>query len=190
MLYFGPDLRTDRNLRITIGIEAGGHGHASAPPLLNFLPEVTNYLRASGRTVPVLGAGGLANGSQIAAVLAMGAAGAVLGTRFLCTPEARYTAGQKKALCAASGAEATLRTMGFDMLRRATGWPAGVDGRALRNETIERLESGEDEAAVREFFRKKTSEDDPHGMLVWSGTGVGLVNEIKPAAVSSSFFQY
>ena len=111
----------------------------------------------------------------------------MLGTRFLCTPEARYTPGQKAALCAARGAEATLRTLAFDNLRGTTGWPAGADGRGLRNETIERLEQGEDEAAVREFFQKKTKEDDPKGMIVWSGTGVGLVNEIKPAAVSCPF---
>ena len=82
--------------------------------------------------VPVLVAGGLANGSQLAGMLAMGAAGAVYGTRFLLAPESKYNDSQRAALLAASSSS-TARTMAFDHARSTLGWPAGVDGRGLRN---------------------------------------------------------
>ena len=91
-------------LVLCLGIEAGGHGNASAPPLLNLLPETITYFRNTNKVIPTLGAGGIVIESQIAGVLALGGSGAVLGTRFLCTSEARYTPTQKAALCAARGA--------------------------------------------------------------------------------------
>ena len=50
-------------------------------------------------------------------------------------------------------------------------------------DTTRRLEGGEMLDAVRADLEKATREGDPDGVLVWAGTGVGLVNEIKPAAV-------
>ena len=61
---------------------------------------------------------------------------------------------------------------------------AGIDGRALKNKVVERFENGEDVESIREMFLKDTREGNPEGMLVWSGTGVGLINQIEPAAVS------
>jgi len=84
----------------------------------------------------VLAAGGLATGTQVAAALALGASGAVLGTRFLLTPESFYTDAQKKALAGANSSS-TIRTMAFDYARNTLGWPDGVDGRGLRNRLSE-----------------------------------------------------
>ena len=70
--------------------------------------------------VPVLVAGGLANGSQLAGMLAMGAAGAVYGTRFLLAPESKYNDSQRAALLAASSSS-TVRTMAFDHARMTIG---------------------------------------------------------------------
>lgn len=181
------------DLGFTIGIESGGHGYSYSPSLLSLLPEVLDMLRqpspegSRSTTPPVLAAGGLTVGSQVAAILTMGAAGAVLGTRFLLTPEARYTQTQKDALVAASG-ESTVRTTAFDALRGTTGWPDGIDGRALKNTIISRIFKGESIEDTRPAFEKATREGDANGMLVWSGTGIGLVREIKPAAVSRVWF--
>ena len=135
-------------------------------------------------TPPVLAAGGLVTGSHVAAMLTLGAAGVALGTRFLLTPEALYSDSQKAALLKATAAS-TIRTTAFDALRGTIGWPEGIDGRALRNETIKRLEEGSTIEEVRPEFEKATREGDASGMLVWSGTGVGLMHQIKPAAVRS-----
>ncbi|RPD73178.1 inosine monophosphate dehydrogenase [Lentinus tigrinus ALCF2SS1-7] len=63
------------------GTEAGGHGGAHAPSTFTFVCELLAALPANNAP-PVLAAGGLANGTQAAAYLTLGAAGVVLGTRF------------------------------------------------------------------------------------------------------------
>ncbi|KAF8998597.1 hypothetical protein BDQ17DRAFT_1391729 [Cyathus striatus] len=118
-----------------------------------------------GVDVVVAQAGGLANGAQIAALLTLGAAGAVLGTRFLLTPESLYTDSQRHALLAATS-EATVRTMAFDYARNTLGWPHGIDGRGLRNATVDEYEA-------------KTT--DTNRIVVWAGTGVGMMKDIKLA---------
>ena len=72
---------------------------------------------------------------------------------------------------------------------RGIVWPEGIDGRVLKNETTRRLENGETLENVRADFERATREGDPDGVLVWAGTGVGLVNDIKPAAVSCLTFR-
>jgi len=129
-----------------------------------------------------LAAGGLVTGNQIASFLVLGAAGAVLGTRFLMTPESSYSDSQKKALVSAKS-DMTVRTMAFDHARGTLDWPAGVDGRGLYNDTVKDVESGVDIETVKEKFRAGVRDGDPDRMLVWSGMGVGLVSEIKSAQV-------
>lgn len=136
---------------------------------------------------PILAAGGLVTSSHIASILALGAAGAVLGTRFLLTPESLYTASQKHALLQARSAAATVRTYAFDQVRGTLGWPEGIDGRALRNQTVANVEGGMGITEARVFFDEATKQGDPNGMLVWAGMGIGQVTEIKGAAVSTLF---
>ncbi|KAM6496885.1 2-nitropropane dioxygenase [Amanita muscaria] len=162
------------------GVEAGGHGPGKALPLMTLLPEV---LGALGSDSPVvLAAGGLATGAQIAAMLALGASGAVLGTRFLLTPESTYTDAQKEALALADS-RSTTRTMAFDYARNTLGWPAGIDGRGLRNRTVEDFEKGESMDKIRPKFLEGVQKGDRERMLVWAGTGVGLMNNVQPAKI-------
>ncbi|KAL1746829.1 2-nitropropane dioxygenase [Schizophyllum fasciatum] len=159
------------------GCESGGHGFADAPPLMSLLPAMRAALPAE---VPVVVAGGLATGSQLAGMLTMGAAGAVYGTRFLLSPESKYSDGQRAALLAASSAS-TVRTMAFDHVRGTLGWPAGVDGRGIRNETVADFESGGDRDEMRRKFQQALKQDDTSRTIVWAGTGVGLMDTVKPA---------
>ena len=92
---------------------------------------------------PLLAAGGVATGSQVAALLALGASGVVLGTRFLLSPESLYTDAQRRALLDAESTQ-SVRTMAFDYARNTLGWPKGIDGRGLRNGT--RLPAAANEA--------------------------------------------
>ena len=107
-----------------------------------------------------------------------------MGTRFLLTKEAKSKDAQQTALLRAKCAS-TVRTTAFDDMRGIV-WPEGIDGRVLENNTTRRMEKGETLDAVRADFEKATREGDPDGVLVWAGTGAGLVKEIKPAAVRFS----
>ncbi|KAF8141704.1 2-nitropropane dioxygenase [Boletus edulis] len=160
------------------GNESGGHGYGSAPPLFTLVSSILAALPTGGP--PVLAAGGLMTGSQVASFLVLGAAGAVLGTRFLMTPESLYSDAQKKALVAAKH-DMTVRTMAFDHARGTLDWPAGVDGRGLYNNTVKDMDNGVDVETVKVKFEAGVRDGDPGRMLVWSGMGVGLVSEIKSA---------
>ncbi|OCH91017.1 2-nitropropane dioxygenase [Obba rivulosa] len=162
------------------GIESGGHGNGSAPSTFTLVSSILSALPHSGP--PVLAAGGLANGTHAAAYLTLGCAGAVFGTRFLLTPESLYTDAQKAALISA-GPESTVRTMAFDQARGTLGWPNGVDGRAIRNETVADVEAGVDMQEVKKKFQEAVNGGDPTRMLVWAGEGVHLMREIKGAKV-------
>ncbi|EPQ56409.1 2-nitropropane dioxygenase [Gloeophyllum trabeum ATCC 11539] len=161
------------------GIEAGGHGRASAPPLLTLISSLLNTIPEEGP--PIVAAGGLANGAHVAACLTLGASGVAMGTRFLLTPESLYTDAQKKALISA-GSNSTVRTLAFDRARGTLGWPTGIDGRALMNQTVKDLEAGVPIEEVQKLFQRSIQDGDPDRMLVWAGTGVALMNQIKGAA--------
>ena len=81
---------------------------------------------------PVLAAGGMAHGGHLASILALGASGAVFGTRFVLSPESLYSDVERKALIEAK-TSASVRSVAFDEARNTLGWPSGIDGRGLRN---------------------------------------------------------
>lgn len=169
------ELRAD--VLVAQGIEAGGHGGSYAPPVFSLVSSILDTLP---RPLPVLAAGGLSNGRQIAAFLTLGASGAVLGTRFLLTPESLYSPAQKAALLAASATD-TVRTLAFDEARDTLGWPRGVDGRGLNNALVRDREAhGVDVATLRARFAQHAGHDADYA-VVWAGTGVGSMREIKGA---------
>ena len=131
----------------------------------------------------MLAAGGMATGTQAAAYLTLGAAGVVLGTRFLLTPESPYKPAQKAALLAARSPNATVRTLALDYAGDTAYWPVHIDGRGLRNGIVEDVEAGVDHAAVQAKCREATERGDTSYMVVWAGQGVALMNEIKPIKV-------
>jgi nitronate monooxygenase len=72
--------------------------------------------------------------------------------------------------------------MAFDEARNTLEWPAGVDGRGIVNETVREYEAGEIGLKGRqERYGQAEKEDDRERLIVWAGTGVGDVHEIKPA---------
>ena len=81
------------------GTEAGGHGARHGWSTLAFVPVVADL----AAPVPVLAAGGIADGRGVAAALALGAAGALVGTRLLATAEALEDPAAKKAIVDGSG---------------------------------------------------------------------------------------
>jgi len=111
------------------GIEAGGHVQ-STTPLEDLLPRVLEA--ADG--LPVVASGGIGDGAGIARVLALGADGAMLGTRFVATRESGAHPAYKERLTQASAGDTAL-TVCFD-----GDWPYAAH-RVLRNGTLEAWEA-------------------------------------------------
>ncbi|MGW3567821.1 nitronate monooxygenase [Streptomyces sp. NPDC000941] len=164
------------------GVEAGGHqgthrddpradGTGAGLGLLSLLALVREIVQ-----IPVIAAGGLMRGSQIAGVLAAGAVAAQLGTAFLVCPESGANALHKRAM--------TDPVFGRTELTRAfSGRPArGLVNRFMREHgryapaaypQVHHLTSGLRKAAAKA--------GDPQGMALWAGQGHRLAREL-PAA--------
>jgi nitronate monooxygenase len=161
------------------GGEGGGHGR-DAVATLPLLQAVLERVE-----VPVLAAGGVATARGLAAVLAAGAAGAWVGTAFLCCQEA-MTADPVAAHLGGVAETGTAYGTVFDTAS-AAGWPAEFGGRAVRNEFFEtwqgrEVELAADEAAMRRF-RSARQAVDLGAMAVYAGQGVGLLDGTRrPAA--------
>src|SRR3954447_9276877 len=113
---------------VTQGWESGGHVWGDVTTFA-LVPETVDAVAP----VPVLAGGGIADGRGLAAVLALGAAGAWVGTRFLLAEEATVDERYREHLLAAGGAD-TVHSGLFDV-----GWP-DAPHRTLRNSTYEAWE--------------------------------------------------
>ncbi len=163
---------------IAQGNEAGGHG--GPEPLWSFLPDA---IQAAG-PVPVLAAGGIVDGRGLAAVLALGASGAVMGTRFLTSHEAPVSAVWKQAILDARPGD-TLWSPVWDQVHNEE-WP-GVQVRAIRNPGLmrwhdrpEALQTHHAEALATLATAK--SREDADEMDLMAGVGAGRISTILPAA--------
>jgi nitronate monooxygenase len=157
------------------GIEAGGHGGAKAPPLSSLLQAV---LTAIPDGPVVIAAGGVSTGAQIAALLTQGAAGVVLGTRFLFTPECQYSSAMKEVLVS-SDFNATERSLVFDEVNQTMGWPEGINGRAIANDIVrDYLEGAVLEERVKRHDESK-AKGEKNRLVIWAGIGAGMTNELK-----------
>jgi len=162
------------------GTDAGGHtGAVGTLPLLQLVLPLGE---AAG--IPVLAAGGIATGRAIAGALAMGAAGAWVGTRFAATREALGSDAAKAAMLRARETD-TVHTHVFDIVQRLP-WPDEFPGRALQNAFTARWHGREaqlraDLDAVSERFEAARRRDDYTEAYVYAGQAVGLVHEIPSA---------
>lgn len=137
---------------IAQGVEAGGHVRGTTP-LAELLPRVLEAVKP----LPVVAAGGIGDGRDVARVLRLGAEAALLGTRFLASDEAAVDRKYKERLVAAR-AEETLLTTLFDV-----GWP-GAPHRVLRNRLVR-----EWEAAGRPESGKRPGEGTTVGRVTIGG---------------------
>jgi NAD(P)H-dependent flavin oxidoreductase YrpB (nitropropane dioxygenase family) len=134
--------------------------------------------------VPVLGAGGISDGRGLAAMLALGADGVLLGTRFLATAEAPVHQKVKQAIVASDGTDTIVTDVG-DILM-GSDWP-GAYARVARNRLIERWLGRPSEVRrnrdklIAGMVAARKSGDVDEALLYW-GQGAGLIDEIVPAA--------
>jgi len=174
------------------GWEAGGHvsGLVATLPLV---PAVVDAVAP----VPVIAAGGIADGRGLAAVLALGAQAGWLGTRFLTAAETMTHAVYRERVLAATGEDA-VHTMCFD-----GGWP-GAAHRAIRNSTLAAWEAAGRPAApdrpgegdvlatdatgrvehlrYGDMMPLPGMAGDVEAMALYAGQSAGLVNDLAPAA--------
>ncbi|MGC5323597.1 NAD(P)H-dependent flavin oxidoreductase [Micromonospora arida] len=173
------------------GWEAGGHVRGGTTTM-SLVPAVVDAVGP----VPVVAAGGIADGRGVAAVLALGAQGAMLGTRFLAAAEAATHEVYRQHLIAATGAD-TVHTLCFD-----GGWPNAAH-RALRNTTLQRWQaagsppaplrpgegdlvaidaSGKNRPRYEDLMPLPGMTGDLAAMALYAGQSVSLVHDVLPAA--------
>jgi nitronate monooxygenase/enoyl-[acyl-carrier protein] reductase II len=176
------------------GVEAGGHVRGTTA-LSIVLPAVVEAVAP----LPVIAAGGVADGRSLAAALAAGAQAVSIGTRFLCSTESAAASAYKQRLVRAS-AEDTVHTLLFDV-----GWPDAAH-RVLRNKAYAEWEAaGSPPSGSRPgegvvfgkipfagemvelpryhiFMPLEGFEGDLEYAALYAGQSCSLVNDIKPAA--------
>ena len=166
------------DLIVAQGAEAGGHGASRGT--LALVPAVVDAVAP----IPVVAAGGIADGRGLAAALILGAAGALLGTLFYATEECLASAAAKRRLVESAGDD-TVRTTVFDVAR-GYDWPAAYTGRAIGNDFTRRWHGREDDlqqdaAAERERYAQAAAASDMDTAVVFAGEGIDLIHDIVPA---------
>ena len=164
---------------IAVGGEAGGHtGDISTMVLI---PEVCNALAQIGNDTPVLAAGGIATGAQMAAAMAMGASGAWCGSVWLTTVEAETNPVVKEKMLAATSRDtvrARSRT-GKPSRQLRSPWTDAWQAEGAPSPLPMPLQSLVAEPPLRVL--DKLSQGDNQGAkdlsTYWVGQGVGLMNE-------------
>lgn len=158
------------------GSEGGGHvGEIAGSVIVRQVVQAVAPL-------PVLAAGGFTDGAGLAAALALGADGLLLGTRFLATDEAPVEQAYKDAIVASDGSDTIVTTLSDSLSGR--DWP-GAWARVKRTRFVEQWLGREPElrrrrARVRAEVGEleETNSDDG---LMWIGQSAGLIDEVKPA---------
>jgi nitronate monooxygenase len=167
-----------------IAVSAGAGGHAGPISPLVLIPYLKRHL-----SIPVVAAGGIATGEQIAAALILGASAVQIGTRFIATNEAKVDAAYKKAILDSDPEDIV-------MTWKISGTPAavintpyikrvGTDLNPLEKILYKYPQTKKYMKMVRYYLGSKALEKAAATTTwkeVWSaGQGVGLIDEILPA---------
>ncbi|MGW6142671.1 NAD(P)H-dependent flavin oxidoreductase [Streptomyces sp. NPDC055140] len=162
------------------GTESGGHGARHGRSTLPFVPAVVDLVDP----VPVLAAGGIADGRGVAAALVLGAAGALIGTRFQATTEALVDPSITKAILEGRGGD-TERSTVLD-IARGSRWPAKYPARTLGHPYLDQWRGREAELAADPQARRNYQDDVARGAVpplpVWAGEAVDLITDLPSAA--------
>jgi enoyl-[acyl-carrier protein] reductase II len=158
---------------IAEGMESGGHvGDVATLPLL---PQVVDAV-----DLPVIAAGGIADGRGLAAALALGAVGIQMGTRFICTVE-----------CAAHPNYKERIVQAHDRATMVTGGRFGHPVRCIRGPFVKRYEELEKSGCTEDEFmamgagtlRAAIVDGDVLEGSVMAGQAAGLVSDVVPVKV-------
>lgn len=167
---------------IAQGAEAGGHRSTWRKPpsaqhaaigTMALVPQVVEAV-----PVPVVAAGGIATGRGIVAALALGASGALVGTRFVATIEARAADFYKDAL-RVHDSDDTVVTDAY----------SGLYARLLRNRYITEYEASGapvltgylQSVMARDIVAAAAERRDADHYPMWAGQGVGMIRDLPSA---------
>lgn len=156
------------------GFEAGGHNGREETTTLCLIPMVRQAVN-----IPVIAAGGIATGRGMLAVMALGAEGAQIGSRFVCSPEASSHDNFKQAVVDAKEGDTVLTLKNLTPVR------------LIKNDFYVRVFEAESRAATNEEMaellgraraKKGMFEGDLTEGELEIGQISGLISDIKPAA--------
>jgi NAD(P)H-dependent flavin oxidoreductase YrpB (nitropropane dioxygenase family) len=169
----------DAGADIIVAQGTEGGGHVGWMATMSLVPMVVD---AVGST-PVVASGGIADGRGLAAALALGAQGVLLGTRFLATKESPLHPNFKKTILESDGHDTVLTEI--PDIARGNVWP-GAMARARRNSFIERwagrewaLRAQQPEALAS--LQKAWSEGDAENATLFMGQDAGLIDDLPSA---------
>ncbi len=165
--------RVGADALIAEGHEAGGH--IGSLTTMALIPQIVDSVN-----IPVIAAGGIADGRGFTAALALGASGVQIGTRFVCSEECTADNNFKKAIINAKDRDAVI-----------TGSSTGHPVRNLKNQLTRELERMEKEGKTREKIEEYGSgrlrlavrEGDVDNGSVMAGQIAGLIDDIKPVKI-------
>jgi NAD(P)H-dependent flavin oxidoreductase YrpB (nitropropane dioxygenase family) len=163
---------------IAQGTEGGGHvGWQASLPLIPMIVDAVG-------PIPVLAAGGIADGRGLAAALALGADGVLLGTRFLASKESPLHANYKQAILDSDGHDTLLSEI--PDIAAGIVWP-GAMSRSRRNKFIERWAGREwslrqNQAGTLTEIRAARQRGDTEDAPLTMGQDAGLIHDIPAAA--------
>jgi NAD(P)H-dependent flavin oxidoreductase YrpB (nitropropane dioxygenase family) len=162
---------------IAQGTDGGGHIGLMGTTVI--VPLVAREVAPT----PVLAAGGIADGRGLAAMLALGAAGVLVGTRFLATNESPLHEAFKKLIVESDGTDTIVTDLADVML--GTDWPGAVE-RIARNRVVERWLGRSNELRRRRdevllAMSQARLAGDAEEAIVYFGQSAALVREVVPA---------
>jgi nitronate monooxygenase len=164
---------------IAQGGEAGGH--AGSIGTFALLPAVVDAVSP----IPVVAAGGIADGRGLVAALMLGAQGVWMGTRFVASPEWGGASWEQEVVLGASSDD-TVQTSIYDRLFDRP-FPQGIDDRMVRNAFIMRWQGNTVEVdpgnqTLQEQVRSAEVQGDVTVAGVSAGVSSGLITALQPAA--------
>ena len=153
------------------GFECDGHPGEDDIPGLVLLPAAADKL-----DIPIVASGGIADGRGMAAALALGAEGIIMGTRFLCTEEAPVHRNVKEAIVERS-------ELDTELIFRTLNNTARVASNEVSREVVEKLNAGAQFPEVRDLVSgqrgRKVYENGDLDAGIWScGMVQGVINDI------------
>ena len=154
------------------GTESGGH--VGEMTTMALVPKVVDSV-----SIPVIAAGGIADGRQLLAAFALGAVGVQLGTCLLASTECPIHPAYKEAVLKAKDNDTVVTG-------RITGTPVRIIKNSMAREYVKQEKAGADKMELEKFtlgsLRRAVFEGDVKTGSLMAGQVVGQIDEIKPVA--------
>ena len=166
---------------IAQGSEAGGQGMSAGVGSMALVPQVVDAVDP----IPVLAAGGVADGRGLAAALALGAAGVNVGTRFLASSEAGAEDAWKQ-LILESESEHVVRFDAWAAIMPSGEGSYDVVPRVIRTDFVAEWEGRPEQAGrhadrLRGEIMAALEQRRPHELTPFTGQSAGLIGDVLPA---------